>query len=54
MVAPCKNCDRRTIDCHDVCKDYRKYHAEREMIQKERQKQKVENPPPRERRFIKK
>ena len=52
MLAPCKDCEKRYPCCHDACEVYQKYHAEREAIRKEREKQKRETPPPHERRLL--
>lgn len=34
MKCPCRDCDRRTITCHGVCKEYQAYSAERAEIAK--------------------
>lgn len=54
MGAPCKDCEKRHVGCHDTCEAYQKYHAEREAIRKERERQKATTPPPHERRLIQK
>jgi hypothetical protein len=52
MVAPCKDFEKRHAGCHDTCEAYLKYRAERDAIQKERLKQKIETPPPHDRRLM--
>lgn len=37
-MPPCKDCDRRTITCHTVCREYKQYRKE----QDERLQQKYE------------
>lgn len=44
MHPPCKDCDRRTVNCHDTCKEYRQFRAEREAICKERYRQRKSDP----------
>lgn len=42
MNAPCKNCDRRSVTCHDNCKSYKAFEAERKSIYEARVKEKRE------------
>lgn len=32
MKAPCKDCDRRALGCHDHCEEYKEFRAEIERI----------------------
>ena len=36
MKAPCKNCVRRTAECHAECREYREFQKENEKIKKNR------------------
>ena len=38
MKAPCKNCARRTVECHAECREYREYQKENEKVKKNRKK----------------
>ena len=31
--SPCKDCTKRTADCHSKCKDYKDWRAERDAVQ---------------------
>lgn len=45
MIAPCKDCDKRTITCHGVCSDYKawkKKHDDMIMVEMEKKKGKPE------------
>ena len=35
-TAPCRNCHRRTVTCHGVCKEYQEFRKEQERINAER------------------
>lgn len=35
-IAPCKDCNKRTVACHDTCKDYIDWAAERKKISREK------------------
>lgn len=36
MKAPCKDCDRRTAECHAECREYKEFQKENEKIKKNR------------------
>lgn len=33
-MAPCKDCQKRTINCHSVCEEYKQFKLERAAILK--------------------
>ena len=37
MKCPCKDCQRRTLTCHGVCKEYHKWKQEREQANARRE-----------------
>lgn len=42
-IAPCKDCDSRSIGCHAVCEKYIKFNKECEALRKEKQRIAEEN-----------
>ena len=45
MIAPCKDCDKRTITCHCVCSEYTAWKKKRDdmiMVEMEKKKWKPE------------
>jgi hypothetical protein len=41
LEVPCRDCDRRTVGCHNACSVYRLYREERELIREIRKKRLV-------------
>ena len=37
MRCPCKDCQRRTLTCHGVCKEYQQWKQEREQANARRE-----------------
>lgn len=38
LIAPCKDCSKKSIACHDRCEQFKKYKAMREKENQERKK----------------
>ena len=39
-IAPCKDCTKRYLGCHDRCKDYQEFHKEQMELREIRRRRK--------------